>query len=280
MSLKITVITASCRDTYMKEQVEALKSQNFKDFEWVFVDDLYDKRKGLLPHLIDGAFPLTHIPPREIVPYVAISMAFNTGLIHCRGELIYFMCDYIIPRFDCIGRHWEIYQKYHNVMISGRSIAVGYPTAILNGFSGKIQGSDYRMGLFDQIFGKSKIEDNLFEAHQDDGIRNWWAGRNDSAPLEAILDCNGFDEVFDGALGNTDADLAKRLRVYGLRYLLDYQSSCLEFAHKTGSKEWLRSDEEQRQLEYKITDVKVRQGIYTSGLDRNLREERKRCLKL
>lgn len=270
--MKITVLTATCRNQYMKEQIKALERQSFTDFEWVLVDDFCDQNN------VKTEFPLTHISPKEIKPYPAIASACNDGLIHSRGELIYFMNDYVLPHPDCLARHWEIYQKYKNVMISGRGLQTAFKPEELDTIKGTFESPDYRMWLFENFFVKEKIEDNLYEAFRD-GIQNWWAGRNDSAPLEAILDCNGFDETFDGRWGGQDADLAQRLMTYGLRYFLDYKSLCLEFEHEHGIKGAIRSEEAQRDFQRTIIDKKVKDRIYTSGLSRNLKEERQKCLK-
>ncbi|MBU0777977.1 hypothetical protein KKF82_06945, partial [Patescibacteria group bacterium] len=87
---------------------------------------------------------------------------------------------------------------------------------------------DWRLGA---ICGKY-IESNL---HQNTAINPWswwWAGRNDSAPLEALLEINGFDEDFDGAYGGVDGDAARRLmHGAGCRYLVDTLAPCYELSH-------------------------------------------------
>lgn len=51
---------------------------------------------------------------------------------------------------------------------------------------------------------------------------HWWAGVNDSAPLEAMLDLNGFNENLDGEYGgHIDGDISARLMSSGYRFLID-----------------------------------------------------------
>src|SRR3990167_1579331 len=116
-SFKITVLTATCRKI-MVEQIKALKEQTFKDFEWVIVDDLYHQK------IESQDFELHSFPPAKITSYPSIASAQNDGLVHSRGELIYFMNDYVLPHPDCLRRHWELYRKYKNIMLSGKGLQV------------------------------------------------------------------------------------------------------------------------------------------------------------
>ena len=272
--IKISVLTPTCRDQFTEVQVKALKQQSFKDFEWVLVNDLYERTKDKITSLINDAFRVTHIAPSIRESYPVIASACNDGLIHAKGELVFFMNDYVIPHPDCLARHWGIYQKYPDAMISGRGLQVGFKPEEIETKIGNEVVVDYRTSLFDNnFFKRERIEPDLYEAFRD-GIQNWWAGRNDSAPLEAILNCNGFDETFDGRWGGQDADLAQRLMTYGLRFLLDMKSICLEFEHIHGIKKAIRTEKEQQAFQETIINRKVREGIYTSGISRDLKEAR------
>mgnify|MGYP001589400451 CR=1 FL=1 len=272
--LKITVLTPTCRDDFLEWQIKALKQQTFTDYEWVLVDDLYSLTKERAVALVNGTFPLIHIPPNKREDYPVIASACNDGLIYARGRLVFFMNDYVLPHPNCLQRHWEIYQKYPDAMISGRGLQVGFKPEQLDTLKGDEVVADYRRGLFDNhFFKREKLGTDLYEAFRD-GIQNWWAGRNDSAPLEAILECNGFDETFDGRWGGQDADLAQRLMTYGLRYLLDTKSICLEFEHVHGLKKAIRTEREQQEFQHTIIDYKVKRGIHVSGIERDLRKER------
>ncbi len=127
-------------------------------------------------------------------------------------------------------------------------------------------------------FKLTKIDDGLFETDKF-AAQNWWSGRNDSAPLDTLLDCNGFDEDFDGGHGFHDDDLANRMMLHGSRYLIDTKSIVYRFLHQRSNKEKTRSKETQ----IKLRDAK-RQQIWTTGNyrvnpHRDLREERKQWLK-
>ena len=278
--MKISVLTATCRDEHTSFQIEALRNQTFKDFEWVLIDDLYKERATQVQWQIEDSFPFVHKAPKNITPYPSIASPFNDGLVYCHGKLVYFMNDYVLPKPECLGRHWEVYQKYPDAMISGRGLQVTIHPRDLLTARGEYPAADYRTMLFETYFRKDKIEEYIYEAHRD-GIQNWWAGRNDSAPLEAILECNGFDEVFDGRWGGQDADLAQRLMTYGLRYILDFHPDniALEFEHRHGIKQSTRSEGDQQAFQHTLINRKVKDRVYISDNKRNLRKERELCLK-
>ena len=274
---KITVLTITTRNLYLSEQVNSLKSQTLQDFEWVVVDSHCAERPLILAHLIKGAFSFTHIPDKK-PDYYATSQAFNTGLIYSRGELVFFMSDYILPHPDCLARHWEIYKRYKNVMISGRSIRMDCSPleldTMLNSMGGNIMGKDYRAGIKQD---RTLLEPDLYEVKPTTSL-TWWSGRNDSAPLEAMLDCNGFEEEMDGGWGGQDGEFANRLMTYGLRHLLDRKSMCLKFEHTPGQGKSIRTAEEQLALGISLVKSKKESGVYTSNLKRSLREERKKTI--
>jgi hypothetical protein len=54
------------------------------------------------------------------------------------------------------------------------------------------------------------------EREGSDGDWNYWSFKNESVPLEALLELNGHDEEYDGAHSKTDAELAYRLREHGV----------------------------------------------------------------
>ncbi|GAH86423.1 unnamed protein product, partial [marine sediment metagenome] len=83
---------------------------------------------------------------------------------------------------------------------------------------------DWRLGHISKV----SIDKNLCENDNPDWF---WAGRNDSAPLEALLDINGWDEAFDGRPGGVDADLGARLMKYGCRFLVDRELPCYMLPH-------------------------------------------------
>ena len=259
---KISVLTISARNLYRDEQINSLESQSFKDFEWVFVDGIYER-------VMNARFPITQIQDKGDGSHRA-GQAYNKGLVHCGGELVYFLADYVLPHPDCLGRHWEIYHKYKNVMISGRSARVECTPNELNLSIRLTEAKDYRKGIKEE---RTQIEEDLFEVTPTLSM-TWWSGRNDSAPLEALLACNGFEEDLDGRWGGHDGEMANRLVTYGLRYLQDMKSMCLEFYHHSAQMKAVRTAKEHLELAKNLSEGKHEKGIYTSNLKRSLRKER------
>ncbi len=275
---KITVQMVTGRDLKMiPYQIDSLKAQSFKDFEFVFVDELWEERKNLVKEQIGDSFPCIHILPKVIRPYFAPGEAWNYGFTLCNGELLYFMADYILLEKDCLLRHWETHTRFPKAFISGRCWEVDIPPEEFVQPNKVFHYRDYRLSLYEHgIFQWSKMEDNLYGSERA-GVQNFWTGRNDSAPLEAILDCNGFDEEFDGAHGYHDEDLAQRMATLGLNYLIDLRALAFHFAHTPADRPQLRSDLEQHKM-FKLGVIpdRIERGIFRANPHKNLIKEREK----
>ena len=119
---QVSVITITWRPGYIDTMVQALQAQTLdKDrWEWILVDDLHQVRRSAVARYIGDSIRFQHLPPREIKPYSATGIAINTGLAAARGELVYFMADYMYPHPTCLERHWDIYARFGpKVLISG-----------------------------------------------------------------------------------------------------------------------------------------------------------------
>ena len=248
--MNVTVCTWTFRDSErLRVQAECLRAQTFEDFEWVLIDDLWEGRQGFLDDM-ELPFPVVHKPPREVIEHYAPDMAVNTGLVYARGELIYFMGDSIKVLPGTLERHWEIYEAY------GPNVIIG----------GQVHGHDIQSRSYDQ-----GLETDLFEIVKPDTlIRNAFLGRNDSAPLDRILDVNGLDEHF-GMRSGTDTIFAQRLMQLGCRYLVDTKETVeMVTGHKPRKPE--RGFGPRWQDEYGLAC----QGPSTSSCPINLRAEREK----
>jgi len=314
VTFKISVLTIGYRPGYVDSCVAALKAQSLQDFEWVFVDELVAQRRDLVKREVNDAFSLTHIPPREITDISATAMALNTGIVHCRGELVHFMADYMYLHPRTLERHWEIYQKYGPKVIitgplldrltaEGKSISLGARPILwtIQVGSRPVQYHehsppidwplkpnfteltdenllsifarpfipvwpdyvlpDWRSGVISNL----SLERGLYENAQPEPWKWWWAGRVDSAPLEALLEANGMDETSAGRRAGLETDMARRMVRAGCRHLHDRLYPSYMLPHPTRKRE--------------ISDWEDDKGEWVSeGASYSLREERRKIV--
>jgi hypothetical protein len=73
----------------------------------------------------------------------------------------------------------------------------------------------------------TRLAPDLFKAHD---YRFFYAGRNDSAPLEALRAVGGLQGEY-GRHGGLETAMAERLRLHGCGYLVDYQAPAYILPH-------------------------------------------------
>lgn len=127
---------------------------------------------------------------------------------------------------------------------------------------------DWRLGSITNV----QIEEHLFENTMHRGGSWWWAGRNDSAGLEALFEANGFDEGWDGRHGAADGDAGQRMIWAGCRYLVDIEAPCYMLVHPL-RKRGVISEEDRARLVEETRRKKPIPNTY------NLRQERERVLR-
>jgi len=303
-NIKVSVISLAFRPGFIDTVVDSLVHQTMNQDEWelILVDDLADRRKEKVAEYMSGRIKnFLHIPPRHIEPGCAPAPAINNGIIHARGELIYFISDrfYASPR--CLERHWAIYSKYGpNVIISGPLVtedkvqfredyaeltdinAISILKAPIASLAK--ERPFITIGWLPEYAadGRCKatcsitIDDNLYENRDNAGHRNagcwWWAGANDSAPLQTLVDVNGLDEAFNGRRGGVDGDCGVRLVSYGCKHLTDIEAPCARLPG-TIRKPNLISEEERIR---RVVEKRKHQHLTFCPNDYNLRQEREK----
>lgn len=271
--MKISVLTVTYRLGHLDLTIDALKGQNFTDFEWLFVDELFDRRQDAIKEYIGNAFPFWHVLPRETSQYTALASAMNTGLIYAEGKLVCFMHDYVYPHPEWLQRHWEIYQQFGpSVFITGPRIVLQTKEQVLSALKQPITAfSQYPLLEFPQ--GKAQIAPDLWECSDFAVTRSFYAGRNDSVDLNALVAVNGFNERHDKNYGLRDMDLAARLKVYGCHYLRDGRVPCFELPHARGKGE-IGGREDPNTI-HNLVGMERKPSVYRSTNSWSLEERRK-----
>lgn len=105
----ISVIVPSNRVGGCDVLFDSLAAQTLRDFELVFVDNLYRYRREIVAEqALKYDFPVLHIPPRDDpFPRVAYCQTMNSGVAHASGDALVYLCDYTWLFPDCLAEHAE-----------------------------------------------------------------------------------------------------------------------------------------------------------------------------
>lgn len=295
--MKVSVLTTTYRDiAQLLPQVESLTRQEMaaSDFEWIIVDDHWTENQEVVAGW-DTSFDLVHVPPRNVVAQAAGCAAINSGLIYCRGELVFTMADYVQPTVPVLNRHWEIFELWGpKLMISGPLVPWECPECARRAgrqwclpdeaFIVPCHGGCER----DIVMSRTRpAERFLDELDSSCGeilsplllAQAFWVGRNDSFGLEAALDVNGMDERLDGYNKGGDSEFGRRLMQAGCRYIIDRLTPCIIYPHvrgKTDVEPDSKGDDDERQ----ILNLEVQKGRLWADHGWNIREERAKTLGL
>ena len=191
--------------------LKCFQRQTFKDFEIILVDGLYEHRK-------DYPFPsdlhIKHVPHHPNhrmwldMGYWAVASALNTGVIHSQGELLIFFTDCLVFDKHLLQQYWDWYEKGY------------FP---LCGFRGIDYEPETPLSLVKKRW-SWEMDTRLTTMGTEVMIScppEWWYGLS-SAPIDAILRVNGYDESFDGCKCLEDMDMGIRMGIlYPKQFVLD-----------------------------------------------------------
>ena len=201
--------------------LESFKRQSMKDFEFIIVDVLYDKRKDYFEGM-DLPFKVKHVPALPNIwienGFPGVCRQYNKGIIHADGELLFFAGDGNMVAPDFMEKLWSRYQEGYfplawyqydltnqkNTDFGGGKNDVSPVSYDICGYSGEKVFIEYR---YYQLF-----EDNNLDVAPAPWL--WWFGCS-SASLDAMLKINGFDQRFDGDKMLMDCDVGSRLDLVG-----------------------------------------------------------------
>ncbi len=189
------------------------------DFELILIDGNPD-RMWLSPPRYN--YPIRILPDKK--PYFktnrGIANARNTGLTYAKGELIVFIDDYTWIPPDFLQNHWDTYDMLGYCTI-GSVVSIHYhEKQITSEKDFKIRHIDGRNidHTWTKDHGAIDTRTSVLKAENvKDCIAGWFYCSNASAPLDKIIQINGFDEEMD-ATCEEDIDLGLRLERVGCKF--------------------------------------------------------------
>jgi len=205
------------RDWHVLDKiVENLSRQTFRDFELIIVDLVWSFRKDYIKEKYSNVgFPILHLIDKDSVfkdlQLTRISSAKNTGIMYARGEHLLFSDDGQVWSEDAL-EHLERWAR---------------------------QGIGGTCRLF-RNHGEEDIEiDSRWRAYGINGTLNtkivpaaamgYFGGTLSMSPTSNMVQCNGFDEMFDGARQLEDSDMSRRLGNTGLRIAFEGHPMVVEY---------------------------------------------------
>lgn len=209
--MKISISFATARYGWLENTFRCLGRQTLPCDEWelIMIDDLPEDRSEYVMELArkEGInvkwmrSKLNHWKSNRL-----LGNARNTGFIHSDGELVVFLDDYTWVPKTFLEEHWNIYKETGKAII-GRVKVVKYQERVESGGDLTIIGDDqrYKLLLAKEI---GSLEDAGYA---------WFYTFNASAPLEKIININGYDEEFD-CTGEDDIDLGERISRMGMNF--------------------------------------------------------------
>ena len=225
-----------------------LARQTFRDFEVVFVDSRYHTRHARVLDAWERAndeagtrvpAPLFHVPNHrnQAPPWGTTCAGYNTSSMLADGELVVFLLDFGFAPSDWLQRHVDAHEGKRRLVLAPHVYYDMPPVVTLDGgppideaaWSGKTPEQLYaerarydeisifpEPGFRPEILGPPVGGDPKIVMPEGPCLPDFFHTKNESFPLDAILDVNGMDEHFDRMRGPGDPELAYRLVRAGL----------------------------------------------------------------
>lgn len=209
--LKISISFATIRHGWLENTFRCLGRQTLPHDEWelIMIDDISEDRSEYVLELArkEGIkIKWMRSKPNYWKSNRLLGNARNTGFIHSDGKLVVFLDDYTWAPETFLEEHWKIYNETGMAVI-GRVKVIKYMDRVESGGDLTIIGDDQRYKLL-LAQGNGGVQDAVYA---------WFYTFNASAPLEKIININGYDEEFD-CTGEDDIDLGERLSRTGMTF--------------------------------------------------------------
>jgi len=216
----------------LEPTLDCLISQKFPndEYEILLCHKYPDDMVGLMRYYKDSRFPKIEVIQEKssiwhsLGDYATVNNNRNTGILHAKGELLFFLDDLTIFNEHLLQNVWDNYQE---------------------GFYTTCKAIKRIKTIENKIIGTHKI--NGLEGDTIPNSSTWTYGM--SVSMKDCLKINGFDEVWDGSFGGTDLDFGRRLDRVS-RYKRKIGPTIYEFSHYSEQKKRpkIRDDEMLRQI--------------------------------
>jgi len=170
--------------------------------------------------------------------YTTVNNIRNSGIINAEGELLIFLDDLSIFNHHLLQDIWEAYKDgYLSTAKAIRRIRWE-------------EKPEYSKGLSKETLINGNIRGAINFTNVPIGTTISTAATwtyCTSAPLDEVLDINGFDEIYDGSFGGTDQDFGRRLAKV-TKYRRKIVGMIYEFASLPRGSIRIRNDEILREI--------------------------------
>lgn len=290
----ISCIMATARDNYpiigmpethlFEPTFTSLEQQTFKDFELILVDALYPKRQEWVTK--DLQFPIKYVPVHPNHRFWLdrkrwfVCGALNTGIIHANGELLVRIDD--CSQFDStfLEKFWNGYKSGYFPLAMHIRYLGGKPARFNKEYVEKGYEANYRTSkdkeeqevILRRLYGDEGIvRDTRYPIVKARGGKmiaplDWFYGYS-SLSLQAALDINGFNELFDGDKGQEDQEAGLRLTMAGYKnmFSLNVDHQVIEHEHLPPSPEVILPDQPNIKCNYSIFLLNQKQNNYQAN---------------
>lgn len=207
--MKISIILATIRSKGLFDlQLPSISNQIFpKDnFELIIIDDYHENREDAVnkyaaEHELNIKWMRSK--PAHWRSNANIGCSRNTGLIHATGELVVFIDDYSWIPPGYLKHVWNFYKSCENISLIGPVLTLNFsePPYPDNIEQFELKHSDCRtkdMPSYPNYYGisfESSYDEHRYPMTQ--CPPGWFFTSNATAPLDKLIQSNGFWEIAD-----------------------------------------------------------------------------------
>ena len=209
--MKISIILPTIRLKGLFDlQLPSISNQSFPkdEFELIIIDDYHENREDTVKKYAaehELNIKWMRSKPAHWRCNANIGCSRNTGLIHATGELVVFIDDYTWIPPDYLEYVWNFYKSGENISLIGPVLTLKYsePPYPDDIEQFELKHSDSRTNdipLYQNYYGIKSFPKPLYDEHRHPMTQcpsGWFFTSNATAPLDKLIQANGFWEIAD-----------------------------------------------------------------------------------